>query len=212
MATYVEKLNAYVDGELDDASTREVVRQMETDDATRSLVDDLHAVDALAEQAYAEVLTQPVPSRLRDVVYPAKRKAWLASGAWQIRVAAAVAVLAVGLSAGYFAARHNSSRTIADLEQRNSQLAKALSAATAQALEYQPSGHSLSENGGASGWRVTVTPLQTFRTASNQYCRRVRQVIVRDGSPEQITGIWCRVDKDRWQVRATEPAPEKRTF
>ncbi len=213
MATYLERLNAYVDGELDEPSGEEVTRLAASDTAVGSLVNDLKAVDALAQQALAPALDDPIPQRLRDALDPPPARPRLASGVWQMRVAAAVAVLAVGLGAGYLAARHNTAVTIAELERHNAQLAAALAVATERALEYQPSGQSVSQSAGAPDWRVTVTPLQTYRTAGDHYCRSVRQEIVRDGSLQEVTGVWCRVDKERWQARATEPqAPVTRAF
>lgn len=99
MTVSEEKLSAFLDGELAEAEAREIEVALESDPALQAELDALMAADALAQDAFAEMLAEPVPAALaaavRDapVATPANVPAPPARG-W---LAAAAVVLALGL-------------------------------------------------------------------------------------------------------------------
>lgn len=196
-----ERVNAYVDGELDPASVTEFRHELRTNQEAQALLFYLSATNTLAKQAYSAAFDRPIPEKLLRVLEePEKRSGWRTKP-WWTRIAAVFAVVTVGLGSGYLVARFNAAETIAGLERQNARLQLALESTIAQALEFQPSGTSLTEAGDAARWRLTVTPLQTFRTPDNQYCRQFRQEVVRDDVPDVLTAIRCRVGKGQWKGR-----------
>ncbi|PTX57534.1 anti-sigma factor RsiW [Litoreibacter ponti] len=94
------KLSAFLDGELPDAEAREIEAALETDPALQAQLQALMEADAVAQGAFAEMLTDPVPAALAQAIHdapvgavantpaPPSGRAWL--------VAASV-VLALGL-------------------------------------------------------------------------------------------------------------------
>ena len=61
-------LVAYVDGELDPATAREVEEAVAKDAQAQALLDDLIASSSLVRSAFAGQLSEPVPQRLVDAV------------------------------------------------------------------------------------------------------------------------------------------------
>jgi anti-sigma factor RsiW len=95
-------LVAYVDGELDAATAREVERALEGSPAARNTVAKLRASAALVRAAFAEALHEPPPPGLVELLRTAPRRGppirrWLA-------LAASIA-LVIGAAGGFLAAR-----------------------------------------------------------------------------------------------------------
>ncbi|MEM6386250.1 MAG: anti-sigma factor [Pseudomonadota bacterium] len=100
MTQYEEKLSAFLDGELPEKDAREIEAALERDPALQAELDALMQADALAQDAFAEILAEPVPAALAAAVRDAPEArpanvstAPMGSSWW----AAAAVVLALGL-------------------------------------------------------------------------------------------------------------------
>jgi len=62
-----EMLSAYLDGELPDPEAREIEQALERDPAMQAELEALMAADAMAQEAFAELLAEPVPAALAAV-------------------------------------------------------------------------------------------------------------------------------------------------
>ena len=95
-------LVAYVDGELDATTAREVERALETSPTARNTVNQLRVSAALVRAAFAEALHEPPPAGLVAQLRAAPRRRWSARQ-W-LPIAASIA-LVVGLGAGALVTR-----------------------------------------------------------------------------------------------------------
>ena len=68
MTGFEDKLSAFLDGELPEAEAREIERALEADPTLQAELEALMAADALAQDAFAEMLSEPVPSALAATV------------------------------------------------------------------------------------------------------------------------------------------------
>ena len=94
---------------------------------------------------------------------------------------------------------------LSDLQQQVAQLRQ-------QTLEHTPSGTAVSWEDPAGDLRAEVTPLQTYRTRDNSFCREYEERIEDAAGVEVRRGIACRVGKAQWPDRselglAPPPAP-----
>ena len=71
---------------------------------------------------------------------------------------------------------------------------------TQNALEYQPSGRSVTWNNPDSGHSGQVTPTKTYVSESGKPCREFTQTITVDGQEEQVKANACRQEDGTWQV------------
>lgn len=99
-----EMLMAYVDGELDPATHREVERALAADDGLRSRAESFRASRSLAREAFADMMARPVPDRLMKLLSTEERPAARAVSWWRSQWAMVplAATLAVGAGLGGF--------------------------------------------------------------------------------------------------------------
>ncbi|KEO52698.1 anti-sigma factor family protein [Thioclava pacifica] len=100
-----EELLAYHAGALDAAARARVEARLAGDPEARARLADWAAQDAALTQAFGDPASEPVPERLSAVIAEARNTA-APSPAWTFglsRIAAAVALLAVGAAGGWFA-------------------------------------------------------------------------------------------------------------
>jgi surface antigen len=69
-----------------------------------------------------------------------------------------------------------------------------------QALEYTPAGSSTAWRNPDSGHYGSVTPLETYETASGTYCREFQHRADIGGRPQSVYGTACRTPDGQWQV------------
>lgn len=74
------------------------------------------------------------------------------------------------------------------------------SQATQNALEYTPSGKTTTWNNPDSGNYGSVTPVETYQTASGQDCREFETTITVDGKTEVAKGTACREPDGTWRI------------
>lgn len=100
MSKYDDKLSAFLDGELPETEAREIEAALERDPALQAELEELMAADAMAQDAFREMLDEPVPTALAAAVRdapearPANSTSAPAGSGWW---AAAAVVLALGL-------------------------------------------------------------------------------------------------------------------
>lgn len=100
MTGYEEKLSAYLDGELPEAEAREIEAALENDPALKAELEAVMAADLLAQDAFGDMLDEPVPAALAAAVRDAPEAATAnvatapTGRSWW---AAAAVVLALGL-------------------------------------------------------------------------------------------------------------------
>lgn len=109
MTDYSEKLSAFLDGELPDAEMREIENALTESAELQSELEELMAADAVAQAEFAATLDEPVPMELAAAIRnaPSGREvandAGVPSSRTWLRAVAALVMLAIGGSAGYFA-------------------------------------------------------------------------------------------------------------
>jgi surface antigen len=72
--------------------------------------------------------------------------------------------------------------------------------AAQQAFETAPTGQTTNWSNPDSGNHGTITPMRTFQTASNEYCREFQQTVVIGGEEEQAHGTACRQSNGSWRI------------
>ncbi len=70
-----------------------------------------------------------------------------------------------------------------------------------QALETNRTGATATWNNPDSGHSGTVTPTQTFQTASGQFCREYQQTVTIGGKTESAYGTSCRQADGSWRIQ-----------
>ncbi|MFC2968531.1 anti-sigma factor family protein [Acidimangrovimonas pyrenivorans] len=97
-----EELLAYHAGALSEAEQAQVAARLAEDPAAQVRLADWAEQDAALAAAYGPVAEEPVPARLSAVIAGARRPGRGAGGAY-LRIAAAVALLAIGAGGGWLA-------------------------------------------------------------------------------------------------------------
>jgi hypothetical protein len=95
-----EMLMAYVDGELDPATRREVERAAAADEAVRARIEAFQSSRLLAREVFADVMARPVPDRLMKLLAPADKPLGRAVSWWRGRWAMVPIAAALALAAG----------------------------------------------------------------------------------------------------------------
>lgn len=105
----------------------------------------------------------------------------------------AMAAIAVGTLAGAWAG--------SEIGKSLDKADKAYAQRTAQdALEYNKTGQTATWRNPDSGHSGTVTPVNTYRSAEGEDCRKFETSIYVDGKQEQGTGIACRQPDGTWKI------------
>lgn len=91
------RLHAYVDGQLDVDTQREVEKYLASNTEAREQVEDYQRINEMLRQHYNPVLDEPVPESLRiQRRQPIRRPGFFS------QIAAAIAILAIGLVSGMY--------------------------------------------------------------------------------------------------------------
>ena len=176
-----EILTAYVDGELDDISRREIETAIRTDETLAATVERLRSSRHMLKQAFAKVIDVPVPARLTETLGSADHPdnvvplstAKRPTARWMPLALAASVSLTVGVLVGLIVAEQGpqtAPETAANLLQN--------------VLDTLPTGGTLT----SPDQRTVVTALSSFRVQDGRICREFEQRALAG----QSTGIACR--------------------
>lgn len=181
---------AYHDGELSSDAALEARRLLDDDpEAGRHLAALAH-LDNTLRRAFDPILEQPVPAAMQTLTQPPRRQhMWIS-----VALAASLALVAV-LVVRQVSVDRKFQDQLTQMQQQIAQLRH-------QTLENVPSGTKASWFAPAGNARVDVTPVQTYRTPDNRYCREYEQRIEDIQGVEIRRGIACRAGKTLWSDEA----------
>lgn len=217
-------LIAYVDGELDAQTAREVEAKLADNPEAQAFVDRLREIAALSHVAFNDTLHEPVPQHLRTAVMDALQAATPApqapsSGAndganvvtfkpqartsWTkaVPLAAAFAGLLLGMGGGFQYSEVSSQKSMQLASMSLMQDQAAMDTALNKALEVNLSGNELAWRNPDSGRSAVFTPVRTYQDKSGKYCREYRKDVNQGGATETTYGLACRTDEGQWKTR-----------
>lgn len=193
-------LSAYVDGELDRPTMREVERFLDSNAQARRFVLDAMRTTVLLRAGSNEALHEPVPERLRQVfVKPA-----MVTSFWReirfpaLKLATAFALVVIGVGLGLIF------KPGAELAPQQSLhlLPAAYQQGINRSLENHLSGDPLSLDLDTGGQRVVITPIKTYRNRDGHYYRGYYLELITDGTHQKFKGMAYRTGKSEWRTTA----------
>lgn len=187
-------LDAYHDGELGTDAAMEARRLIEGNPEAGRYLAALARLDHTLHRAFDPIMQQPTPVVLQMQARPPRRHhLWI-----PMALAASLALVAV-LVVRQVTVDRQFQDQLARMQQQIAQLRH-------QTLENVPSGTKASWVAPAGNARVDVTPVQTYRTPDNRYCREYEERVEDAQGVEIRRGIACRAGKALWSDEAM-PAP-----
>lgn len=202
MATEFDQLtlSAYVDGELDRQTMREVERFMDSDAQARQFVLDAMHATVLLRVGGNEAVLEPVPDRLRQVFArpAAATPAWREMRFPALKLAAAFALVIVGIGLGLIF--KPGGRPVPG--QPYQLLSATYERAINESLEHHLSGAPLSLDLGSGGQRIIITPIKTYRNPEGQYYRGYDMELFTDGRRQKFRGMAYRTGHAQWRTTA----------
>jgi surface antigen len=193
-------LSAYHDDELDLAGHTAASELLQRDPEARAYLEGLQRADNLLHTALDPILDEPVPGQLAAVLRK-RRRAKRLQVAVPIALAASVALVAVLLvRQGELDQRMNDQ--MIDMQQQIAQLRH-------KTLENIPSGTAASWTAPTGATRAEITPIKTYRSSDNQFCREYEERVEDAQGIEVRRGIACRTGKAQWPDLAESPAVEE---
>lgn len=202
-ARIAEQLSALIDGELDAESAARLHRELANDDAAQARLAAFVENDAEIARSWNDALAQPAPALVGAVstAFARRRRRRLASAAlrWVGPMAAALAIVVLGsMQVGRWATSEAERAAAAHDEA----LRLAITRTVQQALEKAQSGMSVSAQ--APDADVSVTPIRTYKSASQHWCREFRELVHQPDRDLQRLGVACREADGVWRrVRTT---------
>lgn len=219
MSVSDETLVAYVDGELDAASVREVEAVLARDPKALARAEAMRDSGALLRAAMNAAVHESPPDRLErglqaisrvaqpsaapppsPAAQPAAQGAWSPRAVGGMALAASVAFAVAGLSGGYLLG-HTASEvsTLPRLASLEDQDRERRDAALQGALEFEVSGsHAAWANPDASH-HGEITPVRTFKNRQGLFCREFREIMVIDHVTHTTYGVACRQPEAGWR-------------
>lgn len=219
-------LIAYVDGELDAATAREVETMLSDDAQAQQLVKRLREIAALSRIAFNDTLHDRVPQKLQDALtaqleqssteaaqqaapqdtavvafHPRPQVRWGASWGKALPLAAAFTGLLLGLGGGFQYSETNTQKSIQLASMSLMQDQAAMETALNQALEVNLSNNELAWRNPNSGRSAVFTPVHTYQDKSGKYCREYRKDVTTQDQTETTYGLACRTDEGSWKTR-----------
>lgn len=193
-------LSAYIDGELDLTTMREVDRYLEKDEAPKQFVLEATRTTALLRANARTVRQEKVPDRLIASMHPGRRRELhrrpLVSSL--LRTAAVLIIGLLGFGSGILLERKAveiSPTMITPLPARYSDVVNA-------ALEHNLSGTPRQWHAPNSSITLKVTPVKTYRDKGGVYYREYKLEITSEADRSQINGLAYRTLEGNWKTRA----------
>lgn len=193
-------LSAYIDGELDPTTMREVDRYLEKDEGAKRFVLEATRTAALLRAETCSVRQEEVPERLlaplrsRRISGLHRRPIFSAL----LRSAAVLIIGLLGFGSGILMER----KTIEILPAMMAPLPAQYSDVVNTALEYNLSGTPRQWRAPNSLISLTVTPVKTYRDKGGVYYREYKLEIANEADRSQISGLAYRTLKGNWKTKA----------
>lgn len=184
-----ELIVAYHDGELGPDASAEARRMIEVDAEVRHYYEALKRTDDLLQQAFEPILDKPVPTGIDSAVRRLSRRQHVAR--WMpMALAASVAIIAILLV--------RQEQFDLQLHEQFAEMQREIVKLRFQTLENTPSGTAATWVSPSGDSRFDVTPVESYRTADNRYCREYEERTTDKNGVEIRRGIACRVGKANW--------------
>lgn len=186
-----ERLNAYIDGELQGDDLALLEQQLAADSALRTRVEQLRSVDRTLAAAFSHPDLATVPSRFQAILNapPADNVVTLfprKAAAWQLPIAAGLA-LAIGVAGGFLTGRSADTQT------------PSVIAALAEGVGPRDSLHRLLSATPSADRRtqgnVVFEPVLTFEAADGRFCREFEIT----AGAEAAVGVACKSGEE-WRL------------
>lgn len=205
-------LNAYLDGELDDGARKRLELALADDPPARQRLSGLREQDAIVRAAMSEPLNQPVPDDVHQRVETMFAQAKKTQTQWgdtrpgripyiPLAIAASIVMAFAGVLAAFMMLEQRVDQRLAQLENAGRADQAYYDNALSAALEDHVSGETvawINPDTGASG---LITPVRTFKSATDDWCREFNTVASQDDASEIQNGIACRTGDGVWQTR-----------
>ena len=211
-------LIAYVDGELDPQTARQVEDALAEDIDAREFVEAQRHIVALSRAAFPISHYGQTPDELKahlqntlgqstsqsTVSTPPARVSWFARSRGfgvPLALAASVCALLLGWGGGYEYAHITAARSLEASAQVRAVDGDAMKVALNQALEDHLSGNELVWKSERSDRTAVFTPIKTYKNKSGQYCRQYREDTTTGGQRHTVYGLACRVGPKTWKTK-----------
>jgi len=193
-------LSAYIDGELDPDTMREVDSFLEQDQGAQKYVLNAVRMTARLRNCMNGDLKENIPEHLIAAVQrqPPKRKRRKPVIHPLLRMAAAILLVLLGFGVGSFLKRGGNG----DFAMLTAALPARYSQVVNQALEYNLSGTPREWQAPQSAVGVCVTPVKTYRDRSGLYYREYRLEVKAEHGSRQIKGLAYRTADGKWKTKA----------
>lgn len=198
-------LSAYLDGELDPATMREVKAYIDRDaDARRYVLDALHT-NVLLRASGRHVLDEAAPAALENSLMPQGRPAAAPALRWpSLRPALAFALLLLGIGLGLVIRPAAPPVPPAVFPA----LPAAYLQAVNESLENHLSGEPFVLETDAPEQRIVVTPTQTYRSRQGHYYRDYRLELYTGDHRRQLRGLAMRTGNKQWETMTIHYNPK----
>ena len=193
-----ELLNAFNDGQLDEAGAAKARKLLEEDAAARAYLERIAVLDSRLRETFDPIAREPLPPQLWTLFRHRQRRRF-------VQQFVPLAVAASLLLAALVVLRPDSTGD-EQLRQQLMQMQQDIAQLRYRALENIPSGKVASWTATAGLTRAEVVPLKTFRTANDRFCREYEERIEDANGVEIRRGIACRAEKGYWPDLATDSA------
>lgn len=193
-------LSAYIDGELDPDTMREVDSFLEKDpDAQKYVLNAIRATARLRSCMNAD-LNEDIPEGLISAIRPQAAKKGRRSAVIHplFRMAAAIVLVLLGFGAGSILQRGGNQ----NLTMLTTALPASYRQVVDQALENNLSGTPREWQAPRSAAIVRVTPIKTYRDKSGLYYREYRLEVSAERERQQIKGLAYRTAGGKWKTKA----------
>jgi len=193
-------LSAYIDGELDPETMREVDSFLEQDKNAQKYVLNAIRASAHLRSCMNEDLRENIPEHLIAAIQsqPEKTERRKAVHHHLFRIAAAILLVLLGFGAGSFLERNGKG----DFSALITALPAHYSEVVDQALENNLSGTPREWHAPRSAVIVSVTPVKTYRDKSGLYYREYRLEVRAERESRQIKGLAYRTADGKWKTKA----------
>ena len=182
-------INAFNDGQLDQKEW-EIVKELLAENVqARAYLDELVEVDRLLRTAFDPVEQEPVPARFKALLQ--KKRGHTFSHYVVPAALAASLLLAVVLVI-------RQDTIDQQMQEQLLQMRQEIASLKHQTLENTPSGMAASWVAPVGQTRAEVTPLATFRTKDNRFCREYEERLEDANGVEIRRGVACRTGKGHW--------------